>query len=121
MKKGLEFWFPKVLSGEIRKSEMHFIIDLEEGFTIKQLSAKRVLSWLLNNKLKEIAVFTKSKMPYSLNISEIPNNSPKSIILTSNKYFEVDGEIETIFNFLNEKLNLITDFRTKDNEVEKDD
>ena len=49
MAQGLEYWMGKVLTKEIRRTEMYFILELEKAFEIQPISAKRILNALMDN------------------------------------------------------------------------
>ena len=103
-KKILEKWFQYYLDKRIRKTEMYFIIKLDTKFDIKRVSAKFWMKNLIDKKIKELHVFVKYRMGYTL--SKIENSY---YIHTPHLYFKLKTgyKKEEIFNFMNEHLNLI--------------
>lgn len=94
-----EKWLKMLLEKRVSKTEMYFIISLENKFKIKRIQASSILKVLMDEKIKELNRFVKRKQSYSLNIY---NSS--YIIFTPHLYFEVDSKKEYILNFMKQQL-----------------
>ena len=102
MNESTEKWLKMYLDKNVSKTEMYFIISLENNFKIKKISPKIILKALMNEEIVEINRFVKRKQGYSLNVY---NNS--YILFTPRLYFEIFSKKDDILNFLNQKLKLI--------------
>lgn len=111
MKNREESLLNNLFNKEIRRTEMYFILDFEKIFKTKRIGVRRILSGLMNDEIKEIAVFTKYRMAYTLSLHEIPayHSTIQRIILKtpSCRYFYVEGEIDDVLDFMNKNLKKI--------------
>lgn len=95
----MEKWLKKYLEKEISKTEMYFIISLENKFKIERVKASVILEALMNKKIDELNRFVKCNQGYTLSYYD---NS--YIISTPKLFFRVDSQKEDILNFMNEQL-----------------
>ena len=102
MNESTEKWLKMYLDKNVSKTEMYFIISLENNFEIKKISPKIILKVLMNDEITEINRFVKRNQGYSLNIC---NGS--YILFTPRLYFEIFSKKDDILKFLNQELKLI--------------
>jgi len=99
-----EKWLKKYFNKQISRTEMYFIINLENQFSIEQLRSRVVLDWLMLEKISELHSFVRNNQSYSLN-----KMGDVFLINTPRLWFQFEKEIkkETILNFMNQHLKQI--------------